>query len=354
MGKVPASLFYWGDFVRDPDLRRCTNTEVGVWIRLLCLMYEAEYKGMLATNGVPWTDDEVALAIGGSVSEAKKAVTALVTKGVASRLPNGALINRRMYREHSERLGTRQRVQNFRLKEKEKQECNATVTDNVTPCTETEYERNTSSVNDLNKSTTTRETASSVAEQEEEIYLAYPRKVGRGPAMKAIRAAVTRLTAGSLAREPMEPSDARTWLWGRATAYAGSPVGARPNGEDFRPYPATWFNGERYFDDDSEWSGNGKKQGTSSPPKARINSAYDALDREAERKGWSTLDDPFAADGPEVPTPGSVGVDGGPAARFRGAGDEVRPAPGEGRAGGSANPSGPEILPPTGPSGRGV
>jgi hypothetical protein len=148
MGKLPASLFYWGDFVRDPDLRRCTHAEVGVWIRVLCLMFEAEFKGCLATNGIAWTDEEIAHAIGGDTSQTVQCVTALVTKGVASRNENGALINRRMYREHQERLAVRERVRKHRAGESEEDSGNGDVTDVKRKCTtraraETETETET-------------------------------------------------------------------------------------------------------------------------------------------------------------------------------------------------------------------
>lgn len=138
MGKAPASLFYWGDVARDPDLRRCTHAEVGVWFRILCLMFEAEVKGVLATHGIAWSDDEIAFSIGGDLKETKRCVTALVTKGVASRIESGALINRRMYREYLERLATKERVSDWRAKRSgdepvtvdvtaEKQFCNENV-----------------------------------------------------------------------------------------------------------------------------------------------------------------------------------------------------------------------------------
>src|ERR1700676_3461957 len=114
MGKAPASLFYWGDFIRDPDLRRCSNAAVGVWIRCLCLMFDAERKGVLETHETPWTDEEIALAVGGRFDETMNAITELVTKGVASRNERGALMSRRMYRDEKTRDDTKKRVQKFR------------------------------------------------------------------------------------------------------------------------------------------------------------------------------------------------------------------------------------------------
>jgi hypothetical protein len=64
------------------------------------------------------------------------------------------------------------------------------------------------------------------------IYDAYPRKVGKPAAVKAI--------AKALAKIPAEE------LLARVQAFAESRKGQDPN---FTPHPATWFNQERYADD---------------------------------------------------------------------------------------------------------
>ncbi|MGA7885273.1 MAG: hypothetical protein WCA44_05975 [Acidobacteriaceae bacterium] len=273
MGKLPASLFYWGDFIRDPDLRRCSNAAVGVWIRLLCLMFECEPKGILATNGAPWSDEDIALAVGGRWEETNACLTELVTKGVASRNASGALMNRRMYRDEKIRDDTRERVRKFRGKQDCNAECNAQSNAVVRECTETvsevlETEASVSSI----KNTARPMTKIEVAELEEAIYEAYPRKVGRAGALKAIQHAVVRLEQGNLRRGPMEVGAARLWLLERTAEYARSPDGQKQVGQkDYRPHPQTWFNTERYFDDSNEWNqpqggthvnGNGKKSQT--------------------------------------------------------------------------------------------
>ncbi len=260
MGKLPASLFYWGDFIRDPDLRRCSNAAVGVWIKCLCLMFECEQKGVLATNGIPWTDDDIALAVGGRWEDTNACLTELVTKGVASRNDAGSLICRRMYRDEKVRDDTRKRVQRFREKQDSNGECNAEGNANVRECTETETETEsfeTESLPSSKKNSVRKENPQVVAEQEEAIYEAYPRKAGRGAALTAIRKAVSRLVAGSMHQEPMLPHEARKWLQRRAADYAGSPAGVKSGDDDYRPHPATWFNQERYFDETSEWNRNG-------------------------------------------------------------------------------------------------
>ncbi len=78
--------------------------------------------------------------------------------------------------------------------------------------------------------------------QEEEIYCAFPRKVGKPIALKAIRNALSKTSFDELLQKTKDFATAR-------------------NGDvDFCPMPATWFNQERYNDDPSTWkpSGNGK------------------------------------------------------------------------------------------------
>ena len=72
--------------------------------------------------------------------------------------------------------------------------------------------------------------------QAEAIYLAYPRHVGKGKAIPAI--------VKALRKVPYEE------LLGAVQEFAKAPAG---NAGNFTPYPATWFNGEKWNDDRSEW-----------------------------------------------------------------------------------------------------
>lgn len=77
----------------------------------------------------------------------------------------------------------------------------------------------------------------SASDLSEEIYNAYPRKIGRPAAIKAIKAAIR----CSPAQHVLE----------RTLAYA-----AARRGEDaqFTPHPATWFNQHRFNDDPKTWA----------------------------------------------------------------------------------------------------
>jgi hypothetical protein len=80
--------------------------------------------------------------------------------------------------------------------------------------------------------------------QVEEIYYAYPRRVGKQKAFIAIRKALTVID--------VEHNESAAWLLERVQMYARSSAGQAGK---FTPYPATWFNQGRYDDDPAEWHG---------------------------------------------------------------------------------------------------
>ena len=85
----------------------------------------------------------------------------------------------------------------------------------------------------------------------EEIYKAFPRKIGKDNALKAIGKAVDRLKVrGHTTRQAQE------FLYKVTVAFAKSPAG---NDGNFTPHPATWFNQGRYDDDQAEWLKQGGK-----------------------------------------------------------------------------------------------
>ncbi len=101
--KLPAFQFYPGDWMKDQNLRRSSHGAKGLWIDLMCLMFESEERGVLATNGQPWTDDEIAWAAGGDRTTTLNLLSELIAKGVAARRQDGALFSRRMVRDESKR-----------------------------------------------------------------------------------------------------------------------------------------------------------------------------------------------------------------------------------------------------------
>jgi uncharacterized protein YdaU (DUF1376 family) len=72
------------------------------------------------------------------------------------------------------------------------------------------------------------------------IYEAYPRRAGRGPALKAIAKAAQGTT-------PLELLEA-------TQAYAAATASWPAEDREFIPHPSTWFNQQRYLDDRATWA----------------------------------------------------------------------------------------------------
>lgn len=82
------------------------------------------------------------------------------------------------------------------------------------------------------------------------IYDAYPKKVSKPDAIKAIRKA--------LAGPPLGV-DTETWPQRLLQLTRDYAVAVRGQDRSFIPFPATWFNGQRYNDDPSTWKNGGCK-----------------------------------------------------------------------------------------------
>jgi hypothetical protein len=110
MGKLPAFMFYPGDWQKDPCLRRCSKAAKGVWMDMLCLLFECPVRGAFVdASGKPWSDEEIAEAIGGDVGANLGHIAELVSKGVAQRNTRGAIFSRRMVRDEQNRQSATER-----------------------------------------------------------------------------------------------------------------------------------------------------------------------------------------------------------------------------------------------------
>lgn len=151
------------------------------------------------------------------------------------------------------KAATRERVRRFRDKGGGVAPCNASCTDSVTRNDETGGTIGGESSQDFSldgSGNTSRQKTnrSSNLSEAEKLYEAYPRKVGRATALKAIQRALAKCDFATL----MEA----------VQAFAVSPKG---RDEQFCPYPATWFNGGRWTDDRSSWQVVGGKSQQAAP-----------------------------------------------------------------------------------------
>lgn len=115
MPKLPGFTFYPGDWMKDPNLRRCSHAAKGVLVDLLCLMFESEERGVLSSSRKPWTDQEIAIAVGGDTTITLAGLRELLDKGVLSRNSSGAVLSRRMIRDETIRTAERDKKRRQRV-----------------------------------------------------------------------------------------------------------------------------------------------------------------------------------------------------------------------------------------------
>lgn len=120
MKKLPAIMFYIGDWRKDPGVQSMSYEERGIWLEILMFMHESERRGLLLLNGHPPTDSELGRMLGISEDAAKQIQAKLLNNGVASReQKTNALMSRKMFKLHDVRskagkIGANKRLANVK------------------------------------------------------------------------------------------------------------------------------------------------------------------------------------------------------------------------------------------------
>ena len=191
---------------------------------MLCLMFECDRRGYLqSSNGRPFSHEQIARMTGCSSEEVSRLIGELETSGVFSRTKAGVIFSRRQVRDEENRADGRIRQHNHRNSQKQKENSNGDITHNITPLSQPSSSSISTSIKP------SRATC-------EEIYLAYPRHIGKEAAIVAIEKA--------LRKSKIEPAA----MLALVTAYAQQREGAEGHPQ-FTPHPATWFNQGRYADE---------------------------------------------------------------------------------------------------------
>ena len=106
--KLPAIMFYPGDWMKDPALRATSLFARGLWIDLLCFMHESPKRGfLLLKTGQPMGVKHIARMTGVTLKEATTLTQELVENGVCSIDDAGVIYSRRMIRDEEERASKR-------------------------------------------------------------------------------------------------------------------------------------------------------------------------------------------------------------------------------------------------------
>jgi len=100
MPKLPAMMFYPGDWLKDPAIRAVSLAARGLWIDMLCLMHESPRRGYLQhVSGKPVTAEQLARMTGCSTDEVSRLLQELEDAGVFSCTEHGVIYSRRMVRD---------------------------------------------------------------------------------------------------------------------------------------------------------------------------------------------------------------------------------------------------------------
>lgn len=130
--KLPAFMFYPGDWTKDPSLRACSHTSKGILIDTTCIMFECDQRGVLVTGERVWSDRDWAAAVGGNADVTLGCIRELVEKGAVKQrgkesqafvmehstilegIPTGAYYSFRLVRDEFARVLGRERQAEFR------------------------------------------------------------------------------------------------------------------------------------------------------------------------------------------------------------------------------------------------
>lgn len=97
--KKPAFQFYPGDWMKDPELRSVSVAARGLWIDMLCLMFESSQRGYLLINGKAPSEMQLTRMVGCTGDELNRYLNELKDAGVVSLTGTLVLFSRRMVRD---------------------------------------------------------------------------------------------------------------------------------------------------------------------------------------------------------------------------------------------------------------
>ena len=245
MGKAPAFQFYIRDWLSDPQLRATSTSTKGIWIDLLCFMWEAPDRGRL----VDVTVEQVAKMTGATVGEVNiflSEANTLKFATVTERDKKVTVENRRMVREERERRANAERQSRFRAKKQtpnngqsnEKVTSLSSSSSSTSSSTSTSSQKNRGSKDPLGQTTPTPSNGKLSAEQQarfDRFWAVYPKKRAKGQALNAwkkIRPDET--LAGQIVNAVEQWTHAHDWI---------------KEGGKYIPHPATWLNAMGWEDE---------------------------------------------------------------------------------------------------------
>lgn len=99
--KLPSFQFYPGDWRKDPKLSSVSMAAKGLWMDMLCLMFESERRGYLQVNGKAPSKEQLSRMVCCSIGEITPLLLELKDADVYSCTRDGIIYSRRMVRDEN-------------------------------------------------------------------------------------------------------------------------------------------------------------------------------------------------------------------------------------------------------------
>lgn len=275
------SKFWWKDWQNDLALKSCSYAARGLWMEMLAIMSTCEKRGFFMIAGRAVTPKKLAGLTNGSEREVVKLIDELRENGVFSEDEAGLIYSRRMKRdqevmlaaiENGSKGGNPTLIQNTAENSEDRINGGLTPSDNHTHKLQEARSKNTPIV-PTGDADTQDDNGNSGSETEgpardfEAFWSAYPRKDGKASARKAYDKARRKIGHEAIMRA------VSAWPFGDNLR----------NGQDFRPHPASWLNGERWNDESVTAVVGAKPTASQYPPE--VEAAFVAARREWARTG---------------------------------------------------------------------
>lgn len=247
MPQRPWLKFYPADWQADELLGMCTLAARGLWIEMIGIMHKADPYGHLVVNGRPPTDTQLAALARCPPDQIPGLLDELENAGVFSRTRTRVIYSRRMTRdERRSKDGRNAKITGTKLPgSRRAQAFDKTVqktailkvVDKVGEQPPSPQMPDARCQTDVERTEPNQQTSHSNARKAtdgefEDFWLAYPRKVDRGHALKAYRTAREKASADEIAAGAKRYAKQRAGQEKRFTALA-----------------STWLNGERWTDE---------------------------------------------------------------------------------------------------------
>jgi len=251
--KLPAVMFYTGDWLKEPTLRATSLAARGLWIDMLCFMHESPRRGyLMLTKDVPMQACHLARAAGTDLDTCEILLGELERNGVLSIIDledlddhSTAFASRRMVRDEM----TRQKLSEAGKRGGRPKESLSKASEKPTP----KGPRGSSSSPSSSVSSSEEEERSISEETVETVYTRIPWRARRQPAKTKL---IIRRHLVSLTRRHQTLDAGAAWLGDRLGDYYASPEG---RSEYFRS-PTTWLDAEAYDEPDEAWASRFKER----------------------------------------------------------------------------------------------